>query len=46
MPRSKPVDGDPLQNIKLIKDPDRNFVVIMKDGTIYKNLLTDDSLAM
>jgi imidazolonepropionase-like amidohydrolase len=31
------VDGDPLANIKLIEDPDRNFKVIMKDGKIYKN---------
>jgi len=33
------VDGDPIANIKLIEDPERNFVVIMKDGRIYKNLL-------
>ena len=31
------VDGDPLANIKLVEDPDKNFVVIMKDGKIYKN---------
>jgi imidazolonepropionase-like amidohydrolase len=31
------VDGDPLANIKLIEDPARNFLVIMKDGNIYKN---------
>jgi imidazolonepropionase-like amidohydrolase len=31
------VDGDPLVNIKLIEDPDKNFKVIMKDGKIYKN---------
>ena len=31
------VDGNPLDNIGLVADPDRNFVVIMKDGTIYKN---------
>lgn len=30
------VDGDPLQDIKLIGDPERNFLVIMKDGVIYK----------
>jgi imidazolonepropionase-like amidohydrolase len=35
------VDGNPLQNIELIKDPARNFLIIMKDGKIYKNLLTD-----
>jgi imidazolonepropionase-like amidohydrolase len=31
------VDGDPVANIKLIEDPSKNFVVIMKDGKIYKN---------
>jgi imidazolonepropionase-like amidohydrolase len=33
------VDGDPLQNINLIEEFDRNFVVIIKNGTIYKNTL-------
>jgi imidazolonepropionase-like amidohydrolase len=33
------VHGDPLTNIELIEDPARNFVVIMKDGKIYKNTL-------
>jgi len=33
------VDGNPLENIKLIEDPDKNFPVIMKDGRIYKNTL-------
>jgi imidazolonepropionase-like amidohydrolase len=31
------VDGDPLADIELIADPERNFVVIMKDGVIYKH---------
>jgi imidazolonepropionase-like amidohydrolase len=31
------VEGDPLANIKLLEDPGKNFVVIMKDGKIYKN---------
>ena len=31
------VDGNPIENIKLIEDPDKNFLVIMKDGKIYKN---------
>ena len=31
------VDGDPLANIRLIEDPARNFVVIVKDGKIVKN---------
>jgi imidazolonepropionase-like amidohydrolase len=33
------VDGNPLENIQLVADPDKNFLVIMKDGTIYKNTL-------
>ena len=33
------VDGDPIANIKLIEDPQRNLLVIMKDGRIYKNAL-------
>ena len=33
------VDGDPIANIKLIEDPAKNFVLIMKDGKIYKNTL-------
>jgi imidazolonepropionase-like amidohydrolase len=32
------VDGDPIANLKLIEDPARNFVVIMKDGKIYKDI--------
>lgn len=33
------VDGDPLKNFKLIADPAKNIVVIMKDGKVYKNLM-------
>jgi imidazolonepropionase-like amidohydrolase len=33
------VNGDPIANIKLIEDPAKNFVVIMKDGKIFKNTL-------
>ena len=33
------VDGDPLENIKLLEDADKNVLVIMKDGTVYKNTL-------
>lgn len=33
------VDGDPLADIELIGDPANNFVVIMKDGKIYKNTI-------
>src|SRR5215468_7975260 len=32
------VDGNPLENIKLIENPAKNFLVIMKDGKLYKNL--------
>ena len=35
------VDGDPIANIRLIEDPERNFRVIMKDGRIYKNSLQE-----
>lgn len=31
------VDGDPIANIQLVADPAKNFLVIMKDGKIYKN---------
>jgi imidazolonepropionase-like amidohydrolase len=33
------VDGNPLEDINLVANPDKNFVVIMKDGRIYKNAL-------
>lgn len=33
------VDGNPIEEIKLIEDPVKNFVLIMKDGKIYKNTL-------
>jgi imidazolonepropionase-like amidohydrolase len=33
------VDGNPLENLDLVADADRNFVVIMKDGKICKNVL-------
>jgi imidazolonepropionase-like amidohydrolase len=33
------VDGDPIADIKLIEDPAKNLLVIMKDGRIYKNAL-------
>ena len=34
------VDGDPIANIALIEDPAKNFLVIMKDGELSKNLIT------
>jgi imidazolonepropionase-like amidohydrolase len=33
------VDGDPTADLSLVADPEKNFVVIMKDGKIYKNAL-------
>lgn len=33
------VEGNPLEDINIVADPDRNFLVIMKDGKIYKNML-------
>jgi len=33
------VDGDPLEDLSVIADPDDRFVVIMKDGRIVKNTL-------
>jgi imidazolonepropionase-like amidohydrolase len=33
------VDGDPLTNIRLLAEPDKNLLLIMKDGRIYKNTL-------
>ena len=34
------VDGDPTADIALVADPAKNFVVIMKDGKIYKNTIS------
>jgi imidazolonepropionase-like amidohydrolase len=33
------VDGNPLDDIRVVEDPAKNFVVIMKDGKIYKNVV-------
>ena len=33
------VDGNPIENIKLVEDPAKNFLIIMKDGKIFKNTL-------
>ena len=33
------VDGNPLENINLVADPVKSFVVIMKDGKVHKNVL-------
>jgi imidazolonepropionase-like amidohydrolase len=33
------VDGNPLENLDLVADPHTYFVVIMKDGKVYKNTI-------
>lgn len=35
------VDGNPLEDLSVIGDPLSKFVVIMKNGEVYKNLLED-----
>lgn len=35
------VDGNPLADINLVADPAKNFKIIMKDGTIFKNTLAN-----
>ena len=33
------VDGDPLKDLSILENPERNLVVVMKNGTIHKNTL-------
>ena len=33
------VDGNPLFNLKLMEDYNKNFTLIMKDGVVYKNTI-------
>jgi imidazolonepropionase-like amidohydrolase len=33
------IDGNPLENIRILEDPDKNLKIIMKDGKLYKNSL-------
>ena len=33
------VEGNLLENLDLVADPHKNFVVIMKDGKVYKNTM-------
>jgi imidazolonepropionase-like amidohydrolase len=35
------VDGDPLADIKLLEEPGKNIVVIMKEGKMFKNALVN-----
>lgn len=33
------LNGNPLENIHLMEDPEKSLAVIMKDGKFHKNLL-------
>ncbi|MDV5168564.1 amidohydrolase family protein [Photobacterium rosenbergii] len=33
------IDGNPMENLELMGDPEVNFKLIMKDGVVYKNTL-------
>jgi imidazolonepropionase-like amidohydrolase len=33
------VDGNPIQNLNLVADPEKNFVLIIKNGVVYKNTI-------
>lgn len=33
------VDGNPLKDIKVLETPEKNLILIMKDGVIYKSLI-------
>jgi imidazolonepropionase-like amidohydrolase len=33
------VDGDPTEDLSLVADPDRNFLMIMKGGEVFKNTM-------
>ncbi|HRO46623.1 amidohydrolase family protein [Agriterribacter sp.] len=33
------VDGDPLRDLSIVADPEKKFLVIIKSGKLYKNLL-------
>ena len=33
------VEGDPLSDMKVMADPQKNLKLIMKDGVVYKNEL-------
>ncbi|MGH7048595.1 MAG: hypothetical protein ACREE2_19645 [Stellaceae bacterium] len=33
------VDGNPIKDIDLVASPDKDFIIIMKDGKIYKDTL-------
>lgn len=38
-----PADGNPLESPDLVADPEKNFVIIMKDSKIYKHAITSNA---
>lgn len=38
------VDGDPLADLALVADPERNFLLIVKDGVVVKDTLADGAV--
>jgi hypothetical protein len=34
------VNGDPTKDIDLLADPQKNFLLIIKNGRIYKNIVS------
>jgi imidazolonepropionase-like amidohydrolase len=34
------VDGNPIQTLELLTEPEKNLLLVMKNGTIYKDLLS------
>jgi hypothetical protein len=34
------MEGDPLKDVSLLADPDKNMKLIMKDGRVFKNALS------
>jgi len=33
------VNGNPVEDIRLLEDPGKNLAVVMKDGRLHKNIL-------
>ena len=41
LPPVQSAPGHPLEDFDLVADPDKNFIMTMKDGKIYKNALSE-----
>jgi imidazolonepropionase-like amidohydrolase len=33
------INGNPLENIEILTNPEQNLLLIMKDGKVYKNII-------